>query len=104
MDQILQGVSNTTCYLDDILVMGKNKEEHLNTLEEVLKRLQNHGLKVHLDKCQQSVEYLGHKIDASGLHPTTAKVKTVVNAPIPKNLSELKSYLGLLKLLWAFLT
>ena len=66
--------------------MGKNKEEHLNTLEEVLKRLQNHGLKVYLDKCQflqQSVEYLGRKIDALGLHPTTAKVKAVVDAPTP---------------------
>ena len=69
MDQILQGVSNTICYLDDILVMGKSKEEHLITLEEVLKRLQNYGLKVNLDKCQflqQSVEYLGPTIDASG--------------------------------------
>ena len=106
MDQILQGVNNTICYLDDILVMGKSKEEHLITLEEVLKRLQNYGLKVHLDKCQflqQSVEYLGHTIDASGLHPTTAKIKAVVDAPTPKNLSELKSYLGLLNYYGRFL-
>ena len=86
--------------------MGKSKEEHLITLEEVLKRLQNYGLKVNLDKCQflqQSVEYLGHTVDASGLHPTTAKIKAVVDAPTPKNLSELKSYLGLLNYYGHFL-
>ena len=106
MDQILQGISNTICYLDDILVMGKNMTEHLKTLEEVLQRLQNHGLRVRSKKChflQQSVEYLGHKIDSSGIDPTSAKIKAMVEAPTPKNLSELKSYLGLLNYYGHFL-
>ena len=106
MDQILQGVNNTICYLDDILVTGKNETEHIETLEEVLQRLQHHGVKIRLDKCQflqKSVEYLGHRIDASGLHPTEAKVKAIVDAPTPKNLSELKSYLGLLNYYGRFL-
>ena len=51
MDQILQGISNTICYLDDILVMGKSMTEHLKTLEEVLQRLQNHRLRVRSKKC-----------------------------------------------------
>ena len=106
MDQILQGISNTICYLDDILVMGKNMTEHLKTLEEVLQRLQNHGLRVCSKKChflQQSVEYLGHKIDSSGIHPMSAKIKAIVDAPTPKNVSELKSYLGLLNYYGHFL-
>ena len=106
MDQILQGVEKTICYLDDILVTGSNETEHLKTLEEVLHRLHNHGIKVRLDKCkfmQKSVEYLGHKVDADRLHPTTAKIKAVVDAPTPKNLSELKSYLGLLNYYGRFL-
>ena len=49
------------------------------------------------------MEYLGHRIDASGLHPTEAKVKAIVDAPTPKNLSELKSYLGLLNYYGRFL-
>ena len=83
MDQILQGTSNTICYLDDILVTGKDTTEHFKTLEEVLQRLQNHGLKVCLNKyhfLQQSVEYLGHKIDSSRIHPTTAKIKAIADA------------------------
>ena len=106
MDQILQGMEKTICYLDDILVTGSNETEHLKTLEEVLQRLHSYGIKVRLDKCkfmQKSVEYLGHKVDADGLHPTTAKIKAVVEAPTPKNLSELKSYLGLLNYYGRFL-
>ena len=39
---------------------------------------------------------LGHKIDAQGLHPVVNKVEAVKKAPIPRNVTELKSYLGLL--------
>ena len=99
MDQILQGVKSMICYLDDILVSGANEVEHIQNLEVVLQRLQSRGIKVRLDKCrfmQQSVEYLGHRIDATGLHPTSDKIKAIVDAPEPTTISELKSYLGLL--------
>ena len=99
MDVILQGMKHVMCYIDDILVTGANEKEHLNHLEEVLKRLQHHGLKVKKDKCalfQDSVEYLGHRIDSSGIHTTGSKVEAVLKAPAPKNVQELRSFLGLL--------
>ena len=77
MDQILKGQKNTICYLDDILIMGQNAEEHIKILEEVLQHLESQGIKLKPSKCkfiQKSIEYLGHTIDASGLHPTTEKV------------------------------
>ena len=43
MDTILQGIPQVICYIDDILVTGKAEAEHLSNLEEVLKRLQEHG-------------------------------------------------------------
>ena len=43
-----------------------------------------------------SVEYLGYQIDAKGLHPLTEKVEAVKDAPSPRNVQELKAYLGLL--------
>ena len=42
-----------------------------------------------------SVDYLGHRIDREGLHPTDAKVRVINEAQSPKNITELKSYLGL---------
>ena len=98
MNTILQGIPSTICYLDNILVMGKNDEEHLQNLEEVLKRLQQNGLRVKSEKCkflQPSVEYLGHRIDSSGVH-TTKKVEAILNAPRPCNVQQLRSFLGLL--------
>ena len=43
-----------------------------------------------------SVVYLGHQIDSNGLSPVPEKVRAVKGAPTPRNVSELKSYLGLL--------
>ena len=56
------------------------------------------GLRLKKAKCLfmiPSVDFLGHKIDSQGLHPTSEKVKAVQEAPQPRNVRELKSYLGL---------
>ena len=46
MDNILQGISNVQCYLDDILITGATDQEHIHNVEEVLKQLQDHGIKL----------------------------------------------------------
>ena len=99
MDTILQGMPHVICYLDDILVTGSTEQEHNNNLEEVLRRLQEHGIRLRQDKCQffqRSVEYLGHNINAEGVHTTKSKVTAIQEAPAPKNVQELRSFLGLL--------
>lgn len=45
---------------------------------------------------QKEVEYLGHRVDAQGLHPVEKKVQAIMDAPTPVNVIELKAYLGLL--------
>ena len=99
MDTILQGMSGVLCYLDDTLIVGKNKEEHLATVEEVLKRLQNEGLRVNKEKCcflTTSVQYLGHRIDANGIHATGEKLDAVLMAPVPSSVPQLWSFLGMI--------
>ena len=46
MDEILQGVEGTVCYIDDILVMSSNDEGHLQRLEEVLSHIKDSGLPI----------------------------------------------------------
>ena len=77
-----------------ILITGANLQEHLSNLEEVLKRLLEHGVRLHMDKCVPSVEYLSHVIDGDGLHTADNKLKAIVKAPSPKNVQELRSFLG----------
>ena len=45
---------------------------------------------------QPLVEYLGHNIDVDGLHVLKSKVEAITNAPTPRNVQELRSFLGLL--------
>jgi len=81
MDQVLSGLDHVTCYLDDILIASSNQEKHETILEEVLQRLERHNIRVNTSKCsfmEASVEYLGHKVDADGLHPTKEKVASIL--------------------------
>ena len=99
MDSILQGIPQVLCYLDDILITGANKEEHMRNLDKVLSRLQEYGIRVNTNKCvflQNSVDYLGHIIDSEGLHTSPKKMKAIQQAPTPRNQQELRSFLGLL--------
>ena len=101
MDTTLQGVPHTVCYLDDILVTGSTQQEHLQNLEEVIKRLRDQGASIKKRKCaflQKSVEFLGHQIDSEGLHTTTKKVETIfVQVPRPSNQRQPCSFLGLVQ-------
>ena len=45
MDTVMQGLPGAVCYLDDILITGATLEEHLETLEHVLHRLQTYGIR-----------------------------------------------------------
>ena len=99
MEHLFQGIPGVVVYLDDILVTGENEQSNLRTLETVLKRLSETGLHVKQSKCLfmvPSVSFLGHQIDADGLHHLKDKVKAIEAAPTPTNITELKSYLGLL--------
>ena len=106
MDTVLAGVPKVICRLDDILCGGVDEEDNLKTLSVVLDRLQNAGFKLNKGKCrflQFSVTYLGHVIDAEGLHPTDDKLKAIREAPAPKDVTALKAYLGLLMFYSRFL-
>ena len=99
MENVLQGIQNVIVYLDDILLSSATKSDHLKLIDQVLDRLEKAGLRARKGKCQffvPSVTYLGHKIDAEGLHPLPDKIKAIQDAPSPTNVQELKAYLGLL--------
>lgn len=106
METLLQGLLGVRIYLDDILITGKTDQEHLNNLSAVLQRLSAAGMKLKPEKrffMLQEVEYLGHTISAKGIQPTTQKVCAIVEAPRPTNVSQLKSFLGLLNCYGKFL-
>ena len=65
MGNILAGIDDVACYLDDILISARSKEQHLHRLYEILSRIQRCGIRLKLPKwmlLQEKVEYIGHMV------------------------------------------
>jgi hypothetical protein len=85
-------------FLDDILVFSRTKEEHIAHVREVLTRLRVNKLFAKRSKCEffrDEVEFLGHRIGAKGLSVSPDKIDAVKAWPRPKDLGEVRSFLGL---------
>ncbi|GFT50535.1 retrovirus-related Pol polyprotein from transposon 17.6 [Trichonephila clavipes] len=100
MDNLLRHFKWTMClcYLDDIIVFSETFEDHLIRLRLVLKCLQEVGLKLNSKKClfaAQEVKILGHLVSSNGVRPDPDKIKAVRNFPTPKNIHDIRSFLGL---------
>ena len=99
MERVLHGMhwKSLLLYLDDIIVIGNDFDNHFSRLEEVLQRFRAANLKLKPSKChlfQTKVDYLGHVVSKHGVATDPTKVNAVANWPVPKNLSELRAFLG----------
>ena len=106
METLLQGIKGVSVFIDDILISAATHEEHLQILEEVLKRLTEANLRLNRSKCfflKPHLEHLGHIIDAQGRHPTEEKTRAIREAPRPTNVTELRSFLGIVNYYSKFL-
>lgn len=85
------------CYLDDILVLGKTIDDHLDNLEKVLGRLKEHNLKLKGSKCVLFVEemdFLGRKLAPDGLTLTDHSIETIRRWPVPQDPKGVQRFLG----------
>lgn len=99
METTLSGLPGVCVYLDDIIVSGATAKEHKDRLAAVLERLAQANLRLCKSKCQfgvAEVKFLGHKIDAAGIHTSDDKVEAIVKAPAPTSKQTLQSFLGML--------
>lgn len=97
VEQVLLGIPNVINFIDDILVTGKNEKDHIQTLELVFDRLEKAGFKLEKQKCEffkSEIKYLGFIISANGLNKNPDGLKAVLNAPVPINVNEVRSFCG----------
>ena len=97
IDQIIAGIPMCGAYLDDIIITEANETDHLSTIDKVLSRLGEFGLRCKLVKCsfyQEEVSYLGYIIDKNGKRPDPSRVTAILGLPIPKNVKELEAFIG----------
>jgi len=75
MNSLLEGLQGVLCVLDDILIFGKNQQEHDSRLDTVFTRLSSSGITLNSAKCEFSknrLTFLGHIIDAQGAIATAS--------------------------------
>jgi len=100
MDCVLSGLLWKSClvYLDDVIIFSKTFEDHQTHLEEIFAALHNANLKIKPSKCKffkDEVVYLGHTLTRTGITTEDSKIDKIRDWPIPKNVRDVRSFLGL---------
>lgn len=101
MDLVLRGLNSeiVLCFLDDILVMGKDFEDHMSNLRAVFERFRQYGIKLKprkCDLCKQEVSFLGRKVNKNGMAIGEEYVEAIKEWKTPTNTKEVEQFLGLL--------
>ncbi len=95
--RILEGCPGQLNMTDDVLVFGKNHEDHHQNLLKVLKCLEESGLTLNSAKCEfykKELTFFGLRISADGVAPTEERCRALHQAPAPTNAKEVLSFLG----------
>ena len=100
MDMLLAGLLWESClvYIDDVIIMGKDVQSHLNNMAAVFSRLRDAGLKVKPSKCEffkKEVKFMGHVVSNHGISTDPLKTDKIAQWPTPINQQQLQQFLGL---------
>ncbi|XP_071912458.1 uncharacterized protein [Coffea arabica] len=98
---------NVECYVDDLVVKSKKREDHIQDLRRVFQRLRRYQLKMNPLKCAFGVasgKFLGFIVHQRGIEVDRSKIDAIVNMPEPRNIHELKSLQGKLAYIRRFIS
>jgi Reverse transcriptase (RNA-dependent DNA polymerase). len=85
-------------YLDDFLVATHTVEHHLQVLKRVFQLLVANKMELRIDKCKflyEEIEYLGYLVSEKGVSPNGSGVEAVRRFPVPQNVHDVQSFIGL---------
>lgn len=106
IEQILSDCPNNINFIDDIIVVGKTEEEHDRCLQNVLTKLRDYGILLNQSKCAfklSEIDFLGHRFSKQGILPSEDKVEAIRNFRNPTTGEEVRSFLGLINYVGAFI-
>lgn len=95
---VIKECEGTTNIADDILVYADSEQDLDSRMGKLLETLQASGLVINREKCifkAQEVTFMGHKLSPIGVRPTEAKTAAIRDAREPTNVSEVRSFMGL---------
>ena len=105
MDRMLEGIEGAKAIMDDILVGGRDMDDHDRILQKVVDRATQWNLNMNFDKCQirkNRVSYVGHMVTEHGLEPSRDKVRALTEMPAPTS-KEVRRFLGMIQYLAKFI-
>ena len=90
MDTLLHDLAFAYCYIDDILIASRSKEEHEEHVRIVLKRLNDAGLTLNISKCvsQPEVNFWGHQVTKEGIRPLEERIRAILDYPKPMDVQQ----------------
>ncbi|KAG7301804.1 hypothetical protein JYU34_014833 [Plutella xylostella] len=99
IDEVLRDLDFCYGYIDDILVSSATEEEHKQHLHLLFQKLKEYGMLINTSKCvfgQSEVKFLGYTVSAAGIRPLDLKVQAIKDYPPPRNIKELRRFLGMM--------
>ena len=105
MDQILECCEGVIGIADDIIIHGKDDEDHDRNLHNFMCTASEHGLVFNREKCEvkNSVTFFGTVYDENRVHPDPKKVDAIHRMPPPDNKQQLQYFLGMVTYLSPFI-
>lgn len=106
MENLLRDIPGVSVFLDDIKITGENDELDLKRVEEVLKRLAEHNMRINVEKSEwmkQEIEYCGYVINKYGIKKMKHKMTAIQNMKRPKNTDKVRAFVGMFNYYGRFL-
>lgn len=98
MSTLLHGIPGVDVYVDDVIIAATTAEDFVSRVDETLKRLQEANLRVKTSKCrlgEQTITYLGHKVDGNGVQLTEDRRKAFDEIRRPNSTADVRVFLGM---------
>ena len=96
ISQMFYNIEGVECYIDDILVWGRDQAEHDDRVRKVLQKCREEKFTFNKDKCkisQPTVKFNGHEL-SNGLAPSRDRVQSVVEMKTPQTKEDVQRFIG----------
>lgn len=97
-DEFMRPGCGVCIYIDDLCIYARNEEEHLEMLRVVLQKLEKYKFYCKLSKCsfkKREIDYMGYVVTGKTIRPDPKKVSEVAEWRTPRNVHDVRSFLGL---------
>ena len=98
MNIVCSKVKNCVVYIDDVVIYSNSWEDHLQSIRELFKAIQNANLVINLAKSdfsQAKITYLGFEVGYGKVLPKESNIQAILDFPVPKTRKNIRQFIGL---------